>query len=678
MLQKGRTTEEGTHQSLMADPNSKYRSLFDAQALQVALDKTVPTVPTAAEFAEDSEKEGYTRDHETSHSTPEESRVEDSPATEKSLVFNFGRLLSEQKSVWPLLAVAILSSILAATGTPMQAWLFAKVITVFTLEGGELRTESSFWGFMWFALAGGVGLSWLVLGWSSAHVQYSVSSAYRLTYLTNILHQKVEFFDQDSNSHGSLSSRVASDPKQLEELFGMNLALALTGIFTIIGSVIIALSFSWKLGLISFFVTMPTMVSSGLWKYRHESQFDRMNSAVFAESSQFATEAINAMRTVSSLAMESSINEKYRMLLNHHVQTARIKAQWTCAFFGFADSVTLGCQALIFWYGGKLLIKGEYSLEAFFVCYMAIIQGAEAAGQVLSVTPNVAQASAAANRIFNVQSSVEMDQDEECSDKEIPNSSSGVRIDVQDVHFQYPTRDLPIFRGLDFVIQQGQYVAFVGPSGCGKTTMISLLERFYEIPESQGRILCNGTNIREIDLEGYRQMVSLVSQETALFRGTIRDNITLGRCGESTDISDEMVFKACRAAFIHDFITSLPQGYDTDVGQKGVTLSGGQKQRIAIARAMIRTSQLLLMDEATSALDSETEQGVLAELDRIREGRTIIAVAHRISTVQHADIIFVFDQGSVVEMGTYSELLQKRGVFWDLVSSIPTHEYVPC
>ncbi|KAF3009413.1 hypothetical protein E8E14_010194, partial [Neopestalotiopsis sp. 37M] len=662
VLQKGKAVEEGTHQSLMADSSSVYRSLVDAQSLQVLQSEEEATDQPTIATPKSLEKAASIHDHVSNHSATDSTAKGNPP---RSLMFNFARILTEQKSTWPLLGAVVLGSVAAAAGTPMQAWLFAKVINVFTLEGNELRKESSFWGFMWFALAGGVGLSWLVVGWLSAHVQYSISAAYKISYLTDILQQKIKFFDQDSNSHGSLSSRIAGDPKQLEELFGMNLALALNGIFTVIGSVIIALAFSWKLGLISFFVTMPTMVSSGLWKYRHETQFDRMNSAVFSESSQFATEAINAMRTVSSLAMESSINERYRNLLNNHVHEARIKAQWTCAFFGFADSIGLGCQALIFWYGGNLLIKGEFSLEAFFVCYMAIIQGAEAASQVLSVTPNAAQASAAANRIFDVHDSAIIDRNEAQGDKEFPDSEKGVRIDMQQVHFQYPTRCMPIFKGLDLTIEQGQYAAFVGPSGCGKTTIISLLERFYDVPTDQGSVLCNGADINRFGLDDYRQHLSLVSQEPALFRGTVRENILFGLPAHC-EVPDERLHKVCQDAFIHDFITSLPQGYDTDVGQKGVSLSGGQKQRIAIARALIRDPKILLLDEATSALDSESEKVVQAAFDQIRHGRTVIAVAHRLSTVQNADVIFVFDQGCVVEKGSHAELLHKRGVYWDM------------
>ncbi|KAI4850685.1 ABC transporter [Aureobasidium sp. EXF-8845] len=415
---------------------------------------------------------------------------------------------------------------------------------------------------------------------------------------------------------------------------------------------------------------MPIMLSSGFWKYRHEVQFDKMNSSVFADSSQFATEAIGAIRTVSALTMEGTITERYATLLADHVQAAHVKALWTSGLYGFVDSAGLGCQALIFWYGGRLLARGEYSFEAFFVCYMAMIQGAEAASQVLSVAPNTAQATAAANRIFEIQESADIQRAGPNDDiKNIPKAEGGVRVELRNVHFKYPTRDISVFEDMNITIEKGQYAAFVGPSGCGKTTIISLLERFYDVDPGQGAVTCNGININDMNVYDYRRNLSLVAQEPTMFRGTVRDNILFG-ISDPGSVPEERIHQVCRDALIHDFIMSLPQGYDTDVGAKGTAVSGGQRQRIAIARALIRDPKLLLLDEATSALDSESEKIVQAAFERARSGRTMIAVAHRLSTIQTADIIFVFDDGKVVEKGSHTELVKKQGVYWEMVSFV--------
>ncbi|KXH45966.1 ABC transporter [Colletotrichum simmondsii] len=667
VLQKGQAVEQGTHQSLLSDSSSVYSSLVRAQALN--LSTPGKSVSEASTSGLDSETEEKVNGHEHFRSAAFSDTAEgDSSHEPRGLVRSFGKLLFERRAKWTSYAAVILSCMATAAGTPIQAWLFSKVIAVFLLTGDELRRQASFWGLMWLALAGGVGLAYVAQGWVGLRLQYFVSAEYKRQYLTDMLHQKISFFDQDKNSHGALSARVSGDAKLLEELLGLNLAMLLSGVFTVLGCVIIALIFGWKLGLVAMFITMPIMLGAGLWKYRHEVQFDKMNMAVFGESSQFATEAIGAIRTVSSLGMESTINARYEKLLNGHILEARRKAQWTAALYGFADSVSLGCQALVFYYGGRLLATGEYSMEAFFVCFMAIIQGAEAASQTLAVAPSAAQAAAAADRILDVRESADVGQSATRGVEDIAESEGGVRIELQDVHFKYPTRDVVVFEGLNLTIEKGQYAAFVGPSGCGKTTIISLLERFYDLNRNHGSIFCNGVDINELDVYDYRRNLSLVPQEPIMFRGTVRDNILFG-IDDPSSISDERIHEVCIDAFIHDFIISLPEGYDTDVGAKGVSMSGGQKQRIAIARALIREPKLLLLDEATSALDSESEKIVQAAFERARDGRTVVAVAHRLSTIQNADVIFVFSEGRVVEKGSHGELIRKQGVYWEMCQS---------
>jgi ATP-binding cassette, subfamily B (MDR/TAP), member 1 len=238
-------------------------------------------------------------------------------------------------------------------------------------------------------------------------------------------------------------------------------------------------------------------------------------------------------------------------------------------------------------------------------------------------------------------------------------------IEFRDVHFRYPTRpEQPVLRGLDLTVKPGQYVALVGASGCGKSTTIALLERFYD--PLVGGIFIDGKEISSLNLNDYRSFLALVSQEPTLYQGTIRENILLGV--DRDDVPDSAVEFACKEANIYDFIQSLPEGFSTIVGSKGALLSGGQKQRIAIARALIRDPKILLLDEATSALDSESEHVVQAALDKAAKGRTTIAVAHRLSTIQKADVIYVFDQGKIVEAGTHSDLMKKGGRYSELVN----------
>jgi ATP-binding cassette subfamily B (MDR/TAP) protein 1 len=249
--------------------------------------------------------------------------------------------------------------------------------------------------------------------------------------------------------------------------------------------------------------------------------------------------------------------------------------------------------------------------------------------------------------------------------KEVPSMEGS--IEFRDVHFRYPTRpEQPVLRGLELSVQPGQYVALVGASGCGKSTTIAMLERFYD--PLVGGVYVDGQEISSLNLNQYRNYLALVSQEPTLYQGTIRENILLGADKDPKDVPEKAIEQACKDANIYDFILSLPDGFNTIVGSKGSMLSGGQKQRVAIARALLRDPKILLLDEATSALDSESEKVVQAALDHAAKGRTTIAVAHRLSTIQKADIIYVFDQGRIVESGTHSQLMHRRGRYFELVN----------
>lgn len=468
---------------------------------------------------------------------------------------------------------------------------------------------------------------------------------------------------------GSLTARMASDPTQLQQLLGINMAIVLISMFNIFGSVAISFYFGWKLTLLTVVTTMPIILAAGFFRLRYETQFEKMNNEVFAESSKFATESIGAFRTVSTLTLESEICGRYEKLLRNYTQRAFRKARLSTFIFAMSDSIAILCMAFVLWYGGQLLASHEYTPFNYLVVYLAVVQGSTTAGQSLSFGPNVAQAFAAAKRIRGMRPEGKKEPESVLYDfadaDDGEKNSRGVKIELRNVSFKYPTRDVPVLNGLDMTIERGQFAAIVGPSGCGKTSIISLLERFYQI--QSGQILYQGANIRDISIDEYRESISLVAQEPSLFEGSIRDNILLGISDEE-EISDTTLHQICRDAEIHDFISSLPEGYETAVGAHGVALSGGQKQRIAIARALIRNPRLLLLDEATSNLDSETERSVQAVFERTGKGRTMIVVAHRLATVQNADVIFVLGEGgNVVERGDHGALLRKRGFYWQMV-----------
>jgi ABC-type multidrug transport system fused ATPase/permease subunit len=428
-------------------------------------------------------------------------------------------------------------------------------------------------------------------------------------------------------------------------------------IFNLIGCTIIAFAYGWKLTLVALFAALPVILAGAIARGRYEKQFESMNAKVFRESSQFSTESIRAFRTVAALTLEDKILHRYRILLDEHVRNAFRRAPIAVLVFALAESVELCAIALTFWYGGQLLAAGEYSVEAFLVVYVAVVLGGQAAGQTLGFVPNLTRATAAANRILSCRGKSEVRGE--------PWTADNVCIEFHDVGFQYPTRDVPVFRHLSLDINQGAYVAVVGPSGCGKTTIISLLERFYQ--PSSGDIRIGGIPLAQCPLGAYRQQVALVAQEPTLFAGTVRENLVLGLADEP---SDDDIQEATQAAEIHDFITSLPDGYGTELASgTHASLSGGQKQRMCIARALLRKPKLLLLDEATSSLDSESEALVQRAIDRVAaSGRvTIVVIAHRLATVQNAQrIVALGEGGNIVEEGSHADLVRQKGAYWSM------------
>ncbi|KAI0023034.1 P-loop containing nucleoside triphosphate hydrolase protein [Xylariomycetidae sp. FL0641] len=664
VLKKGVAVEQGTHESLLRDENGVYYGLVHAQQLSLG-------EPSDANDLDDPEEEdiGAILDREKSAAVSDTAQDPRAPGwQERGLAASFGLLLYEQKSKFPLYGIIILAAAGAGSTTPIMAWLFAQIINVFQFvnDPTKFSNRANFWSLMWFMLALGAFAAYFSAGFASSYLSHYISGGYRQQYFEGILAQKTSFFDEEDNSTGTLTARVGGDPKQLEELLGINMASVLIAIFTFIAAIAIAFSFGWKLALVAAAVTAPLGLLAGYFRFKYEIAFVKMNAEVFAESSQFAAEAIGAFRTVSSLTLEDSICARYEVLLNDHVVKAFRKSLWTTWIIAFSESVGLATQALIFWYGGTLLASKEYDIISFFVCFLSITQGAEAAGQGFGFGPNAAQATAAANRILSIRESRNVEGVLETA--KIPDTEGGIKLEFQEVHFKYPTRNVSIFKGLDIMVEKGQFAALVGASGCGKTSIVSLLERFYDV--QKGRILANGVDIRDVPAAAYRRHLSLVAQEPTLFQGTLRENILLGQ--REGAVSDATLQAAARDASIHDFIMSLPEGYDTAVGSRGVSLSGGQKQRIAIARALVRQPALLLLDEATSSLDSESERLVQRAFERAHAaagGRTMLVVAHRLATVQNADVIFVLGAGGVLEKGSHAELLRKRGTYWQMCQS---------
>lgn len=703
VLRGGQIVQSGSHDSLMAEEGGAYHGLASAQKVDV--------VDAAAQYGEEEKlrplSPGTTWTEETLTVGKEEIPVlELSPAEHRQMQGGAnsedddddldeleGRvrvveqpgshgsrgtlwtIMSEQAFRWNLYTIMLLGAAAAGSATPLQAYLFATLTSLFSLWGNFLTAMVNFWVLMMLVLAVGVGLGHGALGWSTTELGFAVTRSYRKEYFGNLLTKPASFFDDDeNNSAGTLAGRLSTDPTQLQQLVGVSMASLVTSVFNLVGCILIALVFGWKLTLVSLIMTLPVILMAMIYRMRYEMTLDAMSSAVFAESARFACESIGAIRTAVSLTLEEDICQRYELLLRNHIKGAFRAARVSVLLFALSDSIPLLCMAFVLWYGGQLLASHEYDPFQYMVVYIAVLQGGMSAGQWLSFGPNIANATSAADRILSTREDVEHESvfddahalPEADGEKDV--EKPGVDLEFRNVSFEYPTRAVSVLSGLDLKIHRGQFAAIVGPSGCGKSTIIALLERFYS--PQRGQIFQNGVDVSNTSLATYRKGISLVAQDPCLFSGTIRENILLGIPAVDMDtITGDDVQRAAHEAGIHEFISSLPEGYDTAVGTGGLALSGGQKQRVSLARALIRRPGLLLLDEATSSLDSETEARVQAALEGMKGEMTMVVVAHRLATVQKADVIFVMGEGGMlIEQGDHADLVARRGVYYEMVS----------
>ncbi|EJT82036.1 hypothetical protein GGTG_02010 [Gaeumannomyces tritici R3-111a-1] len=575
-------------------------------------------------------------------------------------------IASFNASEWKLMVLGLFFSIICGGGNPVQAVFFAKLITALSVpltpqNIPTLESDVSFWCLMYLMLAIVQFIAYAAQGLLFAKCSERLVHRVRDRAFRSMLRMDIGEYDKEENTAGALTSFLSTETTHVAGLSGSTLGTILLVTTTLVAAFTIALAVGWKLALVCI-STVPVLLACGFLRFWMLAHYQRRAKRAYQVSASYASEAITAIRTVASLTREDDVLRQYKESLDRQQQASLRSVLKSSTLYAASQSLTFLVLALGFWYGGSLIAKGELSMFQFFLVFSSVIFGAQSAGTIFSFAPDMgkaATASAELKALFDRKPRI----DTWSEDGERVASVEGT-IEFRDVHFRYPTRpEQPVLRGLNLQVLPGQYVALVGASGCGKSTTIALLERFYD--PLVGGVFVDGREISSLNVNDYRSQIALVQQEPTLYSGTIKENILLGAPG---DVSDEAVEFACHEANIYDFIMSLPEGFNTLVGSKGALLSGGQKQRVAIARALIRDPKILLLDEATSALDSESEKVVQAALDKAAKGRTTIAVAHRLSTIQKADVIYVFDQGRVVESGTHGELMKRNGRYAELVN----------
>jgi ATP-binding cassette, subfamily B, bacterial MsbA len=561
---------------------------------------------------------------------------------------NLKRLFSHLRPyLWTMTLAACLLMAVAGVNLAML-WIARDIINSFS---GQTPTRSlnTAVGFVLvllvFQALMTMGHSYLV-----ASVGQRVVMDFRVRLFTHLTGLSVRFFNKRRT--GELMSRLTSDVQVIQNFttdVPINLAKQMV---TLTGGIAILFYINSQLCLLIIAV-LPLIALTGMFFGRRLKKLSAMIQDQTAEVSTSIEETVSGIRVVKSFVAEPHEQHRFRKLVGRITSTALTRAWVLGIFIPFITLLTFGSAVGIMWYGAQQVQTGVMTpgdLIAFLL-YGGILIGPF--GAFAHLFSQVKEVQGATQRVFEI-----LDTEQEVSDlpQAIPLPMIVGKVAFRNVSFQYDP-ETPVLQDITFQVRPGTLVALVGPSGAGKSTLIQLLHRFYD--PVKGSIEIDGQNIRKVLRASLFSQIGFVPQETHLFGGTIHENILYGR---PHAIEEEMI-AAARAANAHDFIERLPKGYDTVVGEKGILLSGGQRQRIAIARAILKKPKILILDEATSSLDNESEALIQEALDRLMVGRTTFVIAHRLTTIQKADQIFVMDHGRIVETGSHQDLMSQRGFY---------------
>ena len=486
-----------------------------------------------------------------------------------------------------------------------------------------------------------------------------VTADLRQAVYAHVLTQSPEFFE--TLKTGEVLSRLTTDTTVIQNTVGSSISMGLRS--AVMGAGALALLLASQPALMLTVVAVVVgVVAPAVIVGRRVRRLSRASQDRIADASGIAGEVLGAIPIVQSFLQERAETQRFAASNEQAFRTAVRRTRTRALLTAF---LIVGIFGFLLWslYGGvQAVLEGRMTAGALSQTALYIGLIASSAAVLAEVWGDLLRAAGATERLMELLDT-RSPIAEPAAPRPLPHADAGVELRFDAVRFAYPSRpDIDVLRGLAFTVERGRTVALVGPSGAGKTTVFQLLQRFYDV--SGGSIALDGVDLREAALADLRARIALVPQEPVIFSGTLLENIRYGRA----NATDDEVRAAATAAFVDEFVARLPDGYATQVGERGVRLSGGQRQRIAIARAMLKNAPLLLLDEATSALDAASERAVQAALERAMHGRTTLVIAHRLATVQRADRILVLDQGRLVDTGTHAELIARGGLYAQLAA----------
>ncbi|PKA65222.1 ABC transporter B family member 1 [Apostasia shenzhenica] len=670
VVQNGAVAELGTHDELMArTDNGLYARLIrlQEQAHEAALvhSRKSSARPSSARNSVSSpiiaRNSSYGR-------SPYSRRLSDFSTSDFSLTFpnnhrmgkklafrdqasSFWRLVKMNSPEWFYALIGSVGSMLCGSMSAFFAYVLSAVLSVYyTQDYGHMRREIAKYCYLLIAVSSAAllfntlqHLFWDVVG-------ENLTRRVREKMFSAVLRNEMAWFDREENSSARIAGQLALDAHNVRSAIGDRISVIVQNMALLLVACTAGFVLQWRLALVLIAV-FPVVVAATVLQKMFLKGFSGDLEAAHAKATQIAGEAVANVRTVAAFNSEAKIAQLFTANLEVPLRRCFWKGQIAGSGYGVAQFLLYASYALGLWYAAWLVKHGISDFSKTIRVFMVLMVSANGAAETLTLAPDFIKGGGAMRSVFEV---IDRKTDIDPDDSEAASLPERLRgdLELKHVDFAYPSRpDFPVLRDFTLRARAGKTLALVGPSGCGKSSVVALIQRFYD--PSSGRVMVDGRDIRKYNLHALRRAIAVVPQEPCLFATTIHENIAYGR-EEATEVE---VVEAAAAADAHHFISSLPDGYHTFVGDRGVQLSGGQRQRIAIARALLKKAPVLLLDEATSALDAETERCVQEALGRVAAGRTTVVVAHRLVTVRGAHSIAVIDEGKVVEQGSHGHLL---------------------
>ncbi|XP_023744885.1 ABC transporter B family member 1 [Lactuca sativa] len=678
VLQQGSVSEIGTHDDLMSKgENGVYAKLIKMQevAHETAMNNARKSSARPSSARPSSARNSVSSPIMTRNSSygrsPFSRRLSDFSTSEFSLsveggypnykleklpfkeqASSFWRLVKMNSPEWSYALVGSVGSVVCGSLSAFFAYVLSAVLSVYYSQDHEYMIKQ-------------IGkYCYLLIGVSSAALIFNtlqhsfwdvvgenLTKRVREKMLAAVLKNEMAWFDQEENESSRVAARLALDANNVRSAIGDRISVIMQNSALMLVACTTGFILQWRLALVLVAV-FPVVVAATVLQKMFMQGFSGDLEGAHAKATQLAGEAVANMRTVAAFNSESKIVDLFKTSLDTPLRRCFWKGQIAGQGFGIAQFLLYGSYAIGLWYASWLVKHGISDFSKTIRVFMVLMVSANGAAETLTLAPDFIKGGRAMQSVFELlDRKTEIEPDDQDSTT-VPDKIRG-EIELKHIDFAYPSRpDTLIFRDLSLRARAGKSLALVGPSGCGKSSVISLIQRFYD--PSSGRVAIDGKDIRKYNLKSLRRHIAVVPQEPCLFATTIYENIAYGH----ETATEAEIIEAATLANAHKFISALPSGYKTFVGERGVQLSGGQKQRVAIARAFLRKAEIVLLDEATSALDVESEKCIQEALERVCLGKTTIVVAHRLSTIRNVHSIAVIDDGKVVEQGSHSHLLK--------------------